>query len=91
MDKFCQGVGRWLKVAGDDKAEILKHSMQSRPLTPKSIPFIQERRQTEKHNGTMLWNFRQKKKNQKNKQPQKVWNCSFNADALKYCADQNDF
>lgn len=33
IDKFSQGLGKWLKVAGDDKAEILRHSMYSRPLT----------------------------------------------------------
>ncbi|CAK9053923.1 unnamed protein product [Durusdinium trenchii] len=33
IDKFAQGLGKWLKVAGDDKAEILKHSIGSRPLT----------------------------------------------------------
>jgi predicted O-methyltransferase YrrM len=33
IDKFSQGLGKWLKVAGDDKAEILKHSIFSRPLT----------------------------------------------------------
>lgn len=33
IDKFSQGLGKWLKVAGDDKAEILAHSMLSKPLT----------------------------------------------------------
>ncbi|CAE7522504.1 egl-4 [Symbiodinium sp. KB8] len=33
IDKFAQGLGKWLKVAGDDKAEILQHSIGSRPLT----------------------------------------------------------
>jgi len=33
IDKFSQGLGKWLKVAGDDKAEILEHSIRSRPLT----------------------------------------------------------
>ncbi|CAE7632087.1 PRKAR1B, partial [Symbiodinium pilosum] len=33
IDKFAQGLGKWLKVAGDDKAEILQHSISSRPLT----------------------------------------------------------
>lgn len=33
IDKFSQGLGKWLKVAGDDKSEILKHSIYSRPLT----------------------------------------------------------
>lgn len=33
IDRFAQGLGKWLKVAGDDKAEILQHSIGSRPLT----------------------------------------------------------
>lgn len=33
IDKFSQGLGKWLKVAGDDKAEILRWSMSSRPMT----------------------------------------------------------
>uniref|UniRef100_A0A7S1PN00 catechol O-methyltransferase n=1 Tax=Alexandrium catenella TaxID=2925 RepID=A0A7S1PN00_ALECA len=33
IDKFSQGLGKWLKVAGDDKSEILEHSIKSRPLT----------------------------------------------------------
>lgn len=33
IDRFSQGLGKWLKVAGDDKAEILRHSINSRPLT----------------------------------------------------------
>jgi len=33
IDKFSQGLGKWLKVAGDDKSEILTHSVRSRPLT----------------------------------------------------------
>ena len=28
-----QGLGKWLKVAGDDKASILEHSIDSRPMT----------------------------------------------------------
>jgi len=33
IDKFSQGLGKWLKVAGDDKSEILTHSIRSRPVT----------------------------------------------------------
>jgi len=33
MDRFAQGVGKWLKVAGDDKSEILRHTIISRPMT----------------------------------------------------------
>jgi len=33
IDKFSQGLGKWLKVAGDDKAEILRNSIYSRPMT----------------------------------------------------------
>lgn len=33
IDKFSQGLGKWLKVAGDDKSEILKHTISSRPVT----------------------------------------------------------
>eukprot|EP00930_Biecheleria_cincta_P017963 TRINITY_DN14134_c0_g1_i2.p1 TRINITY_DN14134_c0_g1~~TRINITY_DN14134_c0_g1_i2.p1 ORF type:complete len:332 (+),score=50.68 TRINITY_DN14134_c0_g1_i2:36-998(+) len=33
IDKFASGIGKWLKIAGDDKSEILKHSIGSRPLT----------------------------------------------------------
>jgi len=33
IDKFSQGLGKWLKVAGDDKSEILQHSINSRPMT----------------------------------------------------------
>mmetsp|Transcript_50338 Transcript_50338/g.126792 ORF Transcript_50338/g.126792 Transcript_50338/m.126792 type:complete len:329 (-) Transcript_50338:66-1052(-) len=33
IDRFAQGLGKWLKVAGDDKSEILRHTMISRPMT----------------------------------------------------------
>jgi len=33
IDKFSQGLGKWLKVAGDDKSEILRHTIISRPMT----------------------------------------------------------
>lgn len=33
IERFAAGVGKWLKVAGDDKGEILQHSIDSRPLT----------------------------------------------------------
>lgn len=33
IDKFSQGLGKWLKVAGDEKSEILTHSIASRPMT----------------------------------------------------------
>lgn len=33
IDKFSQGMGKWLKVAGDDKSEILRHTIISKPPT----------------------------------------------------------
>eukprot|EP00928_Gymnodinium_smaydae_P066885 TRINITY_DN49847_c0_g1_i1.p1 TRINITY_DN49847_c0_g1~~TRINITY_DN49847_c0_g1_i1.p1 ORF type:complete len:347 (+),score=76.43 TRINITY_DN49847_c0_g1_i1:130-1170(+) len=33
IERFSHGLGKWLKVAGDDKSEILQHSIDSRPLT----------------------------------------------------------
>lgn len=33
IDKFSQGLGKWLKVAGDDKSEILKHTMHCKQMT----------------------------------------------------------
>merc|ERR1719160_1847461 len=33
IDKFSQGLGKWLKVAGDDKSEILKHTLHCKQMT----------------------------------------------------------
>ena len=33
IDRFAMGLGKWLKVAGDEKAAILQHSIGSRKLT----------------------------------------------------------
>lgn len=33
IDKFSQGLGKWLKVAGDDKSEILRHTIISKQMT----------------------------------------------------------
>lgn len=33
IDNFAHGLGKWLKVAGDEKSQILEHSIASRPLT----------------------------------------------------------
>lgn len=33
IDRFAMGLGKWLKVAGDEKASILSHSIGSRKLT----------------------------------------------------------